>query len=48
MYAWRNLQGKTIVAAVMKLRAQQTVEPNKEASKKLTPTKATSPKLHSV
>ena len=48
MYAWRNLQGQNIVAAFMKLRAQQTNKFKEKASEKLSPTKASPTKLHSV
>lgn len=48
MYAWRSLQGKSIVAAFLNLRAEQADQAKKIASKKTSPTKAIPPKLHSV
>ena len=48
MYAWRNLQGQSIVAAFMNMRTHQSVKSEEKAPKKLTPNKATPTKLHSA
>lgn len=48
MYAWRNLQSKSIVAAFMNMRAQQSDKAEEKAPKKHYPTKATATKLHSA
>lgn len=53
MYAWRNLQSKSIVAAFMNMRAHPTHKteensPKRLSAKKLTPTKATPTDSHSA